>query len=119
MAGDSTWWRYVAAVTGNASQKDIAAATGIDQSSISRWQRGSHSPGAEAAVALARAYRHSPVEALVAAGYLSSSELVGVEPSPLTRDFTERSLDALLSEMNALLGEVKRRSAAEVQKSDD
>lgn len=35
-----TWWQYVLTVTGGAAQKDIAEATGIDQSSISRWQRG-------------------------------------------------------------------------------
>jgi hypothetical protein len=35
MAEDPAWWRYVVTVTGDASQKDIAAATGIDQSSIS------------------------------------------------------------------------------------
>ncbi len=37
---ESTWWQYVLTVTGNAAQRDIAEATGIDQSSISRWQRG-------------------------------------------------------------------------------
>jgi transcriptional regulator with XRE-family HTH domain len=49
-----TWWRYVMTVTGNAAQKDIATATGIDQSSISRWQRGTNTPSAEAVVAFAR-----------------------------------------------------------------
>jgi helix-turn-helix protein len=41
-------------VTGNAAQKAIATATGIDQSSISRWQRGTNTPSAEAVVAFAR-----------------------------------------------------------------
>ena len=58
----TTWWRYVMTVTGNATQKDIAAATGIDQSSISRWQRGANTPRAEAVVTFARAYGRSPVE---------------------------------------------------------
>jgi hypothetical protein len=44
----ATWWRYVMTVTGNAAQKDIATATGIDQSSISRWQRGTNTPSADA-----------------------------------------------------------------------
>src|SRR5665213_2356012 len=82
----ATWWRYVVTVTGDAAQKDIAAATGIDQSSISRWQRATSTPRAEAVVALARAYGRSPVEALVAAGYLSSSELGVVELTTLTGD---------------------------------
>jgi transcriptional regulator with XRE-family HTH domain len=100
---DATWWRYVGTVTGNAAQKDIAAATGIDQSSISRWQRGTNTPRAEAVVALARAYGRSPVEALVAAGYLSSSELGVVELTTLTGDLTGASIDSLLSELRRRL----------------
>jgi transcriptional regulator with XRE-family HTH domain len=96
---EAVWWRYVMTVTGNAPQKDIAGATGIDQSSISRWQRGNTTPRAEAVVALARAYGRSPVEALVAAGYLSSSELGVVELTTLTGDLTGASIDSLLSEI--------------------
>ncbi|HEV7851343.1 MAG TPA: helix-turn-helix transcriptional regulator [Mycobacterium sp.] len=93
------WWRYVVTVTGNAAQKDIAAATGIDQSSISRWQRGANTPRAEAVVGFARVYGRSPVEALVAAGYLSSTELGVVELTTLTGDLTGVSIDSLLSEL--------------------
>lgn len=86
-------------VSGNATQKDIASATGIDQSSISRWQRGATKPRAEAAVAFARAYGRSPVESLVAAGYLSSDEVGVVELTTLTGDLTGASIDSLLSEI--------------------
>ena len=96
---NATWWRYVALLTGDAPQKDIAAATGIDQSSISRWQRGTITPRAEAVVALARAYGRSPVEALVAAGYLTSDELGVVELTTLTGDLSKVSIDSLLSEI--------------------
>jgi transcriptional regulator with XRE-family HTH domain len=92
-------------VSGNAAQKEIATATGIDQSSISRWQRGTNTPSAEAVVALARVYGRSPVEALVAAGYLSSSELGVVELTTLTGDLSGVSIDSLL-------GEVRRRVLA-------
>lgn len=95
----ATWWRYVMTVTGDAAQKEIAAATGIDQSSISRWQRGTNTPRAEAVVALARAYGRSPVEALVAAGYLSATELGVVEMTTLTGDLSGASIDSLLSEI--------------------
>ena len=88
-----TWWRYVVVVTGAATQKDIASATGIDQSSISRWQRGANTPRAEAVVAFARAYARSPVEALVAAGYLSSDEIGVVELTTLTDDAPGASVD--------------------------
>jgi transcriptional regulator with XRE-family HTH domain len=94
-----SWWEYVITVTGDAAQKDIAAATGIDQSSISRWQRGTNKPRAEAVVALARAYGRSPVEALVAAGYLNSDELGVVELTTLTGDLRSASVDSLLSEL--------------------
>jgi transcriptional regulator with XRE-family HTH domain len=98
-ATQATWWHYVATVTGGAAQKDIAAATGIDQSSISRWQRAANTPRAEAVVALARAYSRSPVEALVAAGYLSSSEVGVVELTTLTGDLSGVSVDSLLNEL--------------------
>jgi transcriptional regulator with XRE-family HTH domain len=101
-AADQAWWRYVVTVTGNAAQKDIASATGIDQSSISRWQRGT-TPRAEAVVALARAYRRSPVEALVAAGYLSSNEVGVVELTTLTGDLSGASIDSLLNEIRRRL----------------
>jgi transcriptional regulator with XRE-family HTH domain len=94
-----SWWQYVVTVTGNAAQKEIAVATGIDQSSISRWQRGTNNPRAEAVVALARAYGRSPVEALVAAGYLASDELGVVELTTLTGDLRSASVDSLLSEL--------------------
>ena len=94
-----TWWQYVVTVTGNAAQKDVADASGIDQSSISRWQRGVITPRAEAVVALARAYGRSPVEALVAAGYLSSDEVGVVELTTLTGDLTAVSIDSLLNEL--------------------
>lgn len=100
---DSAWWRYVVTVTGAATQKAIAAATGIDQSSISRWQRDKHTPRAEAAVAFARAYNRSPVEALIAAGYLTSEDLGVVELTTLTGDLTQVSSDSLLSELRRRL----------------
>lgn len=96
---ESTWWHYVLTVTAGAAQKDIAETTGIDQSSISRWQRGTTTPRAEAVVALARAYGHSPVEALVAAGYLERDELGVVELTTLTGDLSRVSVDSLLSEL--------------------
>jgi transcriptional regulator with XRE-family HTH domain len=96
---ESTWWQYVLTVSGNAAQRDVAEATGIDQSSISRWQRGTTTPRAEAVVAFARAYGHSPVEALVAAGYLKSDELGVVELTTLTGDLSSVSVDSLLSEL--------------------
>jgi transcriptional regulator with XRE-family HTH domain len=100
---DGGWWRYVVTVTGNAAQKEIATATGIDQSSISRWQRGSNTPRATAVVTFARAYDRSPIEALVAAGYLSSEDVGVVELTTVTGDLTRVSSDSLLSELRRRL----------------
>jgi hypothetical protein len=50
-------------------------------------------------VAFARAYGRSPVEALVAAGYLSAGEIGVVELTTLTGDLTGVSIDSLLSEL--------------------
>jgi transcriptional regulator with XRE-family HTH domain len=101
--GQATWWRYVVTVTGNATQSEIASVTGIDQSTISRWQRGTNTPRAEAVVAFARAYGRSPVEALVAADYLTSEDMGVVEMTTLTGDLTRVSSDSLLSELRRRL----------------
>lgn len=108
---EATWWKYVATVTGNAAQKDVAAATGIDQSSISRWQRGANTPRAEAVITLARTYGRSPVEALVAAGYLSSGELGVAELTTLTGDLSGASIDSLLAEIRRRLVSVRSGDA--------
>jgi transcriptional regulator with XRE-family HTH domain len=73
-----TWWEYVQRITGHAQQKEIAEATGIEQSRISRWKLGKSTPKAEAAVAVARGYNRPPVEALIAAGYLTTEDIDGV-----------------------------------------
>jgi transcriptional regulator with XRE-family HTH domain len=60
-AVQGTWSQHVATVTGGAAQQDIAASPGLDQVSISRWQRGTNTPPAEAVITLARTYGRSPV----------------------------------------------------------
>jgi transcriptional regulator with XRE-family HTH domain len=92
-----SWWEYVQRASGHVTQKDIAEATGIEQSSISRWKVDQTRPKADAAVAFARGYGRPPVEALVAAGYLSEKEVSGVvEVAPST---SELSIDVLLAEI--------------------
>ena len=69
-----TWWRYLVTVTGDAAQR----ASPLQRPSTSPafpWQRGTNSPRAEAFVAPPGAYGRSPVEALVAAGYLFNTEV--------------------------------------------
>ena len=64
------WAAYMRRVTAGATQVQIAEQTGIEQTSISRWLLGKNRPRAELVIQFARAYNHSPVEALIAAGYL-------------------------------------------------
>lgn len=69
------WSEYVRRVSGGRGQLDIAAKTGLAQTNIGRWIRGeSVIPKAESVVAFARAYGQPPVEALVAAGYITAEE---------------------------------------------
>lgn len=70
-----TWAEYVRAV--GSTPKEIATATGVSQSIVSRWLSGTTHPSAENVVGFARAFNGRPVEALMAAGYLDPSEVEG------------------------------------------
>lgn len=71
-----TWPDYVRRVVGKATQQQIEDRTGIPASNVGRWLRGEPvQPKADSVVAFARAYKQSPVEALVAAGYLTIEEV--------------------------------------------
>jgi transcriptional regulator with XRE-family HTH domain len=94
------WAQYVRQVAGNLNQLEIAAKTGIAQSNVGRWLRGEPGlPKAESVVALARAFDQPPIEALVAAGYITEEE-AGAKArrgrTPLN-DYTDRELVAELS----------------------
>ena len=69
-----SWGDYVRRVSGNATQVQIAETLGMDQTSVSRWLTGRIVPRAETVITVARTYSRSPVEALIAAGYLTTDE---------------------------------------------
>jgi transcriptional regulator with XRE-family HTH domain len=89
------WARYVREVVGTLNQIEVAAKTGIAQSNVGRWLRGEPgTPKAASVVALARAFDRPPVEALVAAGYITEAEAgakARTKRTPL-KDYTEREL---------------------------
>lgn len=91
-----TWADYIKAITSN--QSELADKVGVRPSTASRWFNGSSRPDGDQVVAVARAYGHSPVGALVAAGYLDEEEVggggSGIElPLPLhLRFFSDREL---------------------------
>lgn len=97
-----TWADYTRRITAGATQAEIAARTGIEQSSISRWRQGRNTPRAELVVAFARSYERNPVEALIVAGYLDRNEVGGVIE-------LETSLSAVSTEQ--ILDELRRRFA--------
>lgn len=71
----NSWADYVERATAGMTQAQIAEATGLAQSAISRWLRGdTEAPRAEYVVTFARALDRNPIEALVAAGYVTAAE---------------------------------------------
>jgi transcriptional regulator with XRE-family HTH domain len=76
MAVEEHWSAYVRRVVGaDMNQLDIAARTGLAQTNIGRWLRGAPGqPRADSVIAFARAFNQPPLEALIAAAYLTAEE---------------------------------------------
>jgi hypothetical protein len=91
------WWDYVQKHARGDSANLIAKKIDMIPSSVSRWK--TVPPKAENVVAFARKYDRPPVEALVAAGYLTQQE---ANLAPPSADLADASNDELL-------GEVKQR----------
>lgn len=104
-----TWADYTRRITAGATQAEIAARTGIEQSSISRWRQGRNTPRAELVVAFARAYDRNPVEALIVAGYLDRNEVGGV--IELETSLSAVSTHQLLEELGRRFSALQRRLA--------
>ena len=104
-----TWADYTRRITAGATQAEIAARTGIEQSSISRWRQGRNTPRAELVVAFARSYDRNPVEALIVAGYLDRNEVGGV--IELETSLSAVSTDQLLDELRRRYSALQRRLA--------
>jgi transcriptional regulator with XRE-family HTH domain len=91
-----TWPSYVRRITEGLDRKAIAAAAEINVSGVSRWLTGVSRPSPEKAINFARSLNHSPVEALICAGYLDETDTDGqIIKSPLA----ELSDDALIDEL--------------------
>ena len=69
-----TWPEYVRRISGGATQAQIAERIGVGRLSVCNWLHGKTRPKAETVITVARAYRRSPIEALIAASYLDSGE---------------------------------------------
>ncbi|MBM7504220.1 helix-turn-helix domain-containing protein [Agromyces aurantiacus] len=91
-AGQHSWAEYVRAVAGRDSGREVALKTGSSESAISRWKSGYSVPDPRQVVTIARAYNRNPVEALIAAGYLTADEASIPMTQPSLRDFSDLEL---------------------------
>lgn len=90
------WSEYVRRVAGTYTQIQIAEKTGLAQSSVGAWLRGQPGvPRAESVITFARAYNQSPIEALVAAGYISDGEAGTTARTPLAQYTSDELFDEL------------------------
>ena len=102
------WPAYLRRVSAGATQAQIAARVGVGRLSVCNWLRGTTHPKAETVIDVARAYRRSPVEALIAARYLEPSE--AAEPVVIRASLADARADDLVAEVSARLAELARLS---------
>lgn len=76
------WALYVARFAEGMTQRQVGDIAGVDQATAGRWIRGEKVPTEAAVVAkLAQGFRRNPLEAFVAAGFLTIAEAGrGLEP---------------------------------------
>jgi hypothetical protein len=93
-----SWSDYVRRVTGTLTQVQISEQDGLAQSNVGRWLRGERGiPRAESVIAFARAFGQPPLEAMVAAGYITEAEARQPARTPLSQYSTEEIFDELRS----------------------
>lgn len=105
-----TWPEYLRRITGGQTQAQIAERIGIGRLSVCNWLHGKTRPKAETVIMVARVYRRSPIEALVAASYLTTEEVgapVELRTSPRDLPATE-----LAAEVARRLGELEVQNRA-------
>ena len=94
------WSLYVRRIAGGLNQVQIAERAGLSQTNIGKWLRGEPgAPRAESVIAFARAFGQPPLEALIAAGYLSAAEAQVSARTPLD-GYTYSELIAELQRRN-------------------
>jgi len=91
------WMEYVQRITAGVPREVVAKAAGIHVTGVYRWLRDQNRPRAEKVVGFARGLNQSPVEALIAAGYLDPKEVEGTIEVYQSR--SELSDDELVAEL--------------------
>lgn len=98
---NTSWYGYVQSVAPDAPQKTLAAVSGVDGSTISRWKSGL-APKPESVAAFARAYGRPVLEAFIAAGFLTAVE---AQERPVARPhLVDISSRELLNEIERRMG---------------
>lgn len=98
-----TWPEYLRRIVGDQTQSLIARQVGVGRLSVCNWLQGKTRPKAETVILVARVYGRSPIEALLAAGYLNHDEV----DVPMEIRASPRALSS-----SDLAAEVHRRLAA-------
>lgn len=104
----TTWSSYIDATAGGALNNAIADRIGVDPATIGRWRTGAVDPKPRQVVAYARAFGLSPIQALIAAGYITHEEVdlpTGPPRAYSLDDFTTLELAEELTERVALYDE--------------
>ncbi|TCJ23800.1 XRE family transcriptional regulator [Microbacterium sp. PI-1] len=70
-----SWSTYFNGITEHATGSSIAQRLGVSGSKVSYWRRGERPPTPREAAHIARTFGRSPLEGLVAAGYLTAEDL--------------------------------------------
>jgi transcriptional regulator with XRE-family HTH domain len=96
-----SWTAYLRRITHGLPRKDIAAAANIDVSGVSRWLRGVSQPSPDKVITFARSLNKSPIEALIAAGYLNTVDTEGAVE--VIQSLSLLSDDVLIDELRARL----------------
>jgi transcriptional regulator with XRE-family HTH domain len=115
---ESLWAAYVAAIGEGLTQQDIAVAAGVNQSTVGRWLNGKTAPTEAAVVALlAQRLERNPLEAFVAAGFLTKDEAArGLDDESTRllaklREQVESVKNVRLQLAKVIIDETRRREA--------
>ena len=91
------WWSYFKRIAGTETGRVIAEAAGVSEPQVSRWKSGQNQPTTVALARFARFYGRPPVEAIIAAGYLTPEDVAGAVE--IIRPLSELGDEELLDEI--------------------
>ena len=95
MNNEQDWPEYLDSITEGDTGARIAHLSGVPESTVSRWRKGTYAPKPMHVVAVARAYGVNAAEALIAAGFLQEGDVdlsADAARKMHLRDFTDMEL---------------------------